>query len=319
MPASDAKRHFKVDEVLVHKSKRLFDQQDWQLLRAENASLPRQRQGLDLEAAGRHRLPGADRDAWCCAAYICYFQPRVVKNHARAFAIAALLLSMLLLAQLAGIGNGPIYLLGVAPTILVAMILTIAYDQRFAIGIASMHGLLVTVALSQGVTFFVILWVGVLTASFLLDDIRTRSKLIEVGGAAALAMMAAAAAVGPAGPGVAELHPEELPLHRRRRPGGRVHRPGHPAVRGAGVPHHHQHDAAGAGRHGPPAAAALVGRGARHLQPQPAGRHAGQGRRRGDRRRRPAVPGGQLLPRRRARSTSPTTSSRTRPAARTAT
>ena len=35
-----------------------------------------------------------------------------------------------------------------------------------------------------------------LTACFLLDDIRTRSKLIEVGGATALAMMVATAAAG---------------------------------------------------------------------------------------------------------------------------
>ena len=44
--------------------------------------------------------------------------------------------------------------------------------------------------------FFLIVWVGVLTACFLLDDIRTRSKLIEVGGAAALAMIGVTAAVG---------------------------------------------------------------------------------------------------------------------------
>src|SRR4051812_1722902 len=111
-------------------------------------------------------------------------------------AIAALLLSMLLLAALAGTGNGPIYLFGIAPTLLVAMILTIAYDQRFSIGVASVHGLLVTVALDQGVAFFIIQWVGVLTAAFLLNDIRTRSKLIEVGGISALTMIAACGAGG---------------------------------------------------------------------------------------------------------------------------
>jgi putative nucleotidyltransferase with HDIG domain len=104
--------------------------------------------------------------------------------------------SMLLLAQLAAIGPGPLYVFGLAPTILVAMILTIAYEQRFAVGVASMHGLLVTLALDQGIGFYVILWVGVLTCCLLLDDIRTRSKLIEVGGLTAVAMMAATAAAG---------------------------------------------------------------------------------------------------------------------------
>src|SRR5256886_17037845 len=41
-----------------------------------------------------------------------------------------------------------------------------------------------------------ILIAGVMTACYLLDDIRTRSKLIEVGGAAAIAMMLATAAAG---------------------------------------------------------------------------------------------------------------------------
>ena len=103
---------------------------------------------------------------------------------------------MLLLNQIAAIGTGPLYLFGTAPTLLVAMILAIGYDQRTAIGIGGLHGLLATIALDQGITFFIVLWVGVMTACFLLDDIRTRSKLIEVGGATALAMAAVTAASG---------------------------------------------------------------------------------------------------------------------------
>src|SRR4029079_10195637 len=47
-----------------------------------------------------------------------------------------------------------------------------------------------------GLGFFVILFTGVMTACYLLDDIRTRSKLVEVGGLTGLAMMAATAAAG---------------------------------------------------------------------------------------------------------------------------
>jgi putative nucleotidyltransferase with HDIG domain len=131
------------------------------------------------------------------AAYVAAYQPRIIKNHARALGIVALLLSMLLLAQLTGLGEyGPLYLLGVAPTLLVAMILTIAYEQRFALGIASVHGMLATVALQQGITFFIVIWIGCLCACFLLGDIRTRSRLIEIGGAMAIAMMIATLASG---------------------------------------------------------------------------------------------------------------------------
>jgi cyclic-di-AMP phosphodiesterase PgpH len=130
------------------------------------------------------------------AAYVARYQPRCVKNHARGLAMAGLLLAMLLLTQLAGIGNSSLYIFGIAPTIVAALILTIAYDQRFALGVTTIQAIVVTAALNQGLEFFLILWVGVLTACYLLDEIRNRSKLIEVGGTAAAAMMVVCAAVG---------------------------------------------------------------------------------------------------------------------------
>jgi putative nucleotidyltransferase with HDIG domain len=127
--------------------------------------------------------------------YVARYQPRCVRNHARGMALALLLLSMLLLTQLAAIGSTSLYIFGIAPTILVAIILTVAYDQRFATGMATIHAIIVTAAVNQGLEFFLILWVGVLTTCYLLNEIRTRVKLIEVGGAAALAMIIATAAV----------------------------------------------------------------------------------------------------------------------------
>lgn len=128
--------------------------------------------------------------------YVIRFQPRIVRNHARALGLAALVLSMLLLAQLTGLGSARSYVFSIAPTIMVAMILAIAYDQRFAIGIASIHAVLSTLALGEGLEFFLILITGVTTCCYLLDDVRTRSKLIEVGGGAAVAMICATFAVG---------------------------------------------------------------------------------------------------------------------------
>src|SRR6185312_13161667 len=128
--------------------------------------------------------------------YVAKFQPKIVRKHARAIAISALLVSMLFVAQAAGVGSSPLFCFGVAPTILVAMILSIAYDQRFAMGVSTLHAVLVTVAIGQGLEFFVILFCGVMMCCQFLNDIRTRSKLIEVGGLTALAMMAATAAMG---------------------------------------------------------------------------------------------------------------------------
>lgn len=128
--------------------------------------------------------------------YVATYQPRIVKNHVRALGLAALLISMLLLAQLTGLGSTRSYIFGLAPTIMVATILAIAYDQRFAMGIAGIHALLATLALAEGLDFLIVLMTGVMTCCFLLDDVRTRSKLIELGGATALAMMAATFAAG---------------------------------------------------------------------------------------------------------------------------
>ncbi|MGC4031504.1 MAG: HDIG domain-containing protein [Tepidisphaeraceae bacterium] len=128
--------------------------------------------------------------------YVTTYQPRIVRNHARAPGLASLMVSMLLLAQLTGLGSTRSYVFGLAPTIMVATILAIAYDQRFAMGIAGIHALLATLALGEGLEFLIVLMTGVMTCCFLLDDVRTRSKLIEIGGAAALAMMGATLAAG---------------------------------------------------------------------------------------------------------------------------
>ncbi len=172
-----------------------IDNREYLRLRAENEAYVRQ--------LGDNRIWSQLGVTGCVAlltialaAYIAKYQPRVMRNHARAIAIAALLLSTLLLSQLAAIGSSPIFVFGVAPTILVAMILAIAYDQRFAVGVGFIHATLVTLAVGGPLSFLLIVWAGVATSCILLDDVRTRSKLIEVGGATALAMMLTSVACG---------------------------------------------------------------------------------------------------------------------------
>ncbi|HWE02850.1 MAG TPA: HDIG domain-containing protein [Tepidisphaeraceae bacterium] len=196
VPDSEGEVTYGADEVLVFKSTtRPLDEAGWRLLRAEHQAYIDSLKNYKWKA--RLGVMGIVLAVTCVLCfYMGHYQPKVTTNHARAIAIAALLLSMLLLNQIAAIGTGPLYLFGTAPTLLVAMILAIGYDQRTAIGIGGLHGLLATIALDQGVAFFILIWVGVMTACFLLDDIRTRSKLVEVGGATALAMAAVTAATG---------------------------------------------------------------------------------------------------------------------------
>jgi putative nucleotidyltransferase with HDIG domain len=185
------------ESILVREGERVSAVQ-WPLLAAEQRAyidqLPwRDRLLAHLGMAGVLLLATV-----ALAAYVTVFQPRVVQNHMRGIALAALLLLMLLIPMVAATGTWPLLLFATAPTLLAAMILAIAYDQRFAIGVATIHAIMVTVALDQPVGFFAVLWLGVLTCCFLLDDVRSRSKLVEVGGITALVMMLASAAAGAA-------------------------------------------------------------------------------------------------------------------------
>ncbi|HEV7302039.1 MAG TPA: HDIG domain-containing protein [Tepidisphaeraceae bacterium] len=196
VPSTAGDVRYPANTILVARDKGVIEPKDWQLLRDENrhfiASLGDRRAVFaQLGTVGFVLLLTV-----MLSAYVAIFQPRVVRNYARALGIAGLLSAMLLLAQLAGIGSGQVYLFGTAPAILAAMILTLAYDRRFALGVASMLGMLITFGLDQGIEFFLILETGVVTSCLMLTDVRNRGKLIEVGGATACAMIAATAAAG---------------------------------------------------------------------------------------------------------------------------
>jgi hypothetical protein len=198
VPSSEGDVQYKANQVLVAKKLRPngFEVADWWLLKAENDAYRR-----DLGFLAEKTTLGLALTAILLivilACYVGNFQRRLLKNHSRAVAIAVLLAAMLLPTQFSAITNVlPPYILDTTSTILVAMVIAIAYDKRFAAGVGTVYALLVTVALDQSIGYFIVQWTGVMMAAFLLDDVRTRSKLIEVGGATALAMMVAMFADG---------------------------------------------------------------------------------------------------------------------------
>jgi cyclic-di-AMP phosphodiesterase PgpH len=193
VPTEEGNETFVRGEVLAPAG--ILSDQRWEILRAENSAYLR-----TLDAGRWKQRTGAMLVALVLSAalgaYTYRYQPRIVRNHTRGIALASMLLAMLLITELAGLGSSSFYFFGIAPTILGAIILTIAYDQRFAIGVGSIHAMFVTSALDQNLNFFLIVWVGVAVSCYLLHDIRTRSKLIEIGGLTALAMVFVTAAVG---------------------------------------------------------------------------------------------------------------------------
>jgi len=198
IPLTAARRHIVEGSVLVPKDSYITPSL-WRVLQEEQRHYARQIRRADfarwlVSQAGMAVLMLLVTLA--IGVYMALYQPRVLQNPLRATALFALLAVMLLAAQVSGTDSVPLLLFGVAPTILVALTLTTVYDHRVAMGISTLHAAIVTLVLGQEVTFFLTIWLGLRTVCFLLDEVRTRGKLIEVSAATALVMAGATAALG---------------------------------------------------------------------------------------------------------------------------
>ena len=114
--------------------------------------------------------------------YIARYQPRIVSNHWRGLAMASVVLLLLALnrTMVTVLQLNPH--VAVLPVITGAIVLTIAYDQRFALAVSAAMAILVVLQLRAGMDIFVVLLVATAATIFQLREIRTRSKLIEVAG-----------------------------------------------------------------------------------------------------------------------------------------
>lgn len=163
------------------------------------------------------RVAGTVGMVWFVAlalwAYFGAYYPRIIRNAMRGLAIVGLLLLGQLVAIVATtvistIQYGPTieqiwhfvpefaYAGGVLPTLMVAIILTIVYDQRFALAVGAIHTLLVTFSLNLDLGFSVVLFTGVATSISQLHDVRTRAKLVRIGLWTGLLMAFAVVIVG---------------------------------------------------------------------------------------------------------------------------
>ena len=115
------------------------------------------------------------------AFYIQHYQKRIIKKHARAFVLAGMFVLFLVTTKLSTLLTGQqSWATGTAVT--AAIILTIAYDQRFAIGMSLFYIILASLstATQADISLFLIMSAGALTCCFSLKEIRTRMKLLEV-------------------------------------------------------------------------------------------------------------------------------------------
>jgi putative nucleotidyltransferase with HDIG domain len=142
------------------------------------------------------------------AFYIYHYQYRMLRSHARALVLVVLsviLLAMTKVGSLAGDKAlwGPSWSVGTA--ILMSIVLTIAYDQRFALGMSALYCLFASLAVGpkppeqgfqlQGIALLLTMIIGAATCCFSLKEIRTRMKLLEVSALASTIVFITAAAV----------------------------------------------------------------------------------------------------------------------------
>jgi len=131
------------------------------------------------------------------ALYVRHYCERIISNPTRAIALAGLFLILLGLTKAGSLYPEWLYL-ATGSAVTSAIILTIAYNQRFAIGMTLFYCVLACFAIGRVATveLFLTMMVGTVTCCFLLREIRTRMKLIEVTMFAAVAVFITAGSIG---------------------------------------------------------------------------------------------------------------------------
>jgi putative nucleotidyltransferase with HDIG domain len=141
--------------------------------------------------------------ALAVAFYIHHFQKRIIKNHTRALALAGLFILLLAITKLGVLlTNQTSWATGTAVT--AAIILAIAYDQRFAIGMSVFYCVLacfaagsgIVIPAQAGINLFLTMAAAAFTCCLSLREIRTRMKLLEVSTLAATIAFITAFALG---------------------------------------------------------------------------------------------------------------------------
>lgn len=141
-------------------------------------------------------VAGVGAIALAIAGYTTLFVPRVRRNPARMTGMAGLLF-VALVAACVGTAANPAWAAATVtlPTVFLAIILVIAYEQRVALAYAVLHGMLVCIALDQGVGVMATIITGVGAAVWHLKDIRDRSTLLRMSMVVGVALAFATALV----------------------------------------------------------------------------------------------------------------------------
>lgn len=136
----------------------------------------------------------------CFAAslYVYHYQTRVTRRPVRIVAIAGLFLILLMLTRISSFRETWMYL-GTGSAVAVAIVLTIAYDQRFALGMTLFYCILACFAATgttASIELLITMMSGAIACCFSLKEIRKRMKLIEVSMIATLTVITVTMVLG---------------------------------------------------------------------------------------------------------------------------
>ena len=132
--------------------------------------------------------------------YIQHFQKRIITNHTRGLVLVGLFILLIVTTKL-GVFSTKETFWATGTAVTTGIIMTIAYDQRFAIGMSFFYCLFACLAVvpieSQLTNFYLFLTMntGAITCCFCLKEIRTRIKLLQVSTLAAVIVFVTAAAL----------------------------------------------------------------------------------------------------------------------------
>ncbi len=131
------------------------------------------------------------------AIYTHHFHPFLTSRISRILTIEGLFVLLLAITRLISLEPRQTYL-AVGPAVACAIVMTIAYDQRFALGLSSFFCVMACFAVGKTATveLFLTMMAGTVTCMFCLREIRKRMTIILVNSVAAVIVFATAASLG---------------------------------------------------------------------------------------------------------------------------
>lgn len=123
--------------------------------------------------------------------YVARYRREIASDHIQGLRIVLLLVLMLGLTKLMTDVLQWNPMSSVLTVLMAAIVLSIVYDQRFALAMGTAMSVLAVVQLRGGLGLALALLTGLFACVFLLREVRTRTKLIQVSGVAAAGVCAA--------------------------------------------------------------------------------------------------------------------------------